>query len=406
MDDLQKPGSLSRREQNAGMVISLLAITLLLIYLSLSIIRVDNEIALLSSIGTSFLCSSSLCLLVLRKYRRENKPLMIDYLNVGTQRYILAILMVLYGIDKLLGNFFDYQLFALDSKLIDVSEFQLAWFFYGKNRWQELFTGIMEFVPGLLLLRRRTYYVAAVILLPVTAQVFLLNFFFKIGGITFPVSTVLLACNLYIIYSQKEKILLFLKSLNFNKVDALTGRTRTIIRMLKNAGIILAFLFIVLKAWPVIFKSAYQRKYQGLVGVYSLKEMKKNGMEYKPVNDSIYYKDLYIEKQARWNILRRFNNETDAFILNIETRNNSLGLYINKGGIGDSPDIIDSATALKGIYKLKEGLLNLSAESTTNAESRSQSDFQRFFCVAFASRIRFTCGFKWGNGCKIVPDLP
>jgi hypothetical protein len=357
MDDLQTPGSLNKREQAAGAAISLLAITLLLTYLSLSIIRVDDEIAVLSSIGSIFLGSTILCLLVLRKYRRENKPLMIDYLNVGTQRYILAILMVLYGIDKLLGNFFDYQLFALDSKLIDVSEFQLAWYFYGKNRWQELFAGIMEFVPGLFLLHRRTYYVAAIILLPVTAQVFLLNFFFKIGGITFPVSTVLLACNLYIVYSQKEKILLFFRSLNFNRIDALTGRTRTIIRVLKGVGILLAFLFIFLKVRPVIFRSPYQSKYQALVGVYSLKEMKKNGMEYKPVNDSIYYRDLYVEKQGRWNILRRFDNETEAFVLNINTRNDSVGLYLNKGGIGDGPDIIDSATALKGLYTLKEGLL-------------------------------------------------
>src|SRR4051794_12365177 len=113
--------ALNKREQNAGAVISSLAITLLLIYLSLAILGLDNEIAMLSSIGIAFLCSACLCLLVVRKYRREGKPFMIDYLNVGTQRYILGIFMILYGIDKLLGNFFDYQLFALDSKLADVS---------------------------------------------------------------------------------------------------------------------------------------------------------------------------------------------------------------------------------------------------------------------------------------------
>ncbi len=344
---------LSKREQNTGAIISMFAITLLLTYISLSIIGFGSENALLSTIGIVFLTSICLCLLVLRKYRKANKPLMIDYLNIGTQRFILALLMILYGIDKLLGNFFDYQLFALDSKLVDVSEFQLAWFFYGKNHWQELFTGIMEFVPGLFLFHRRTYYIAAIVLLPVTAQVFLLNFFFKIGGITFPAASILLACNLYILYSQKEKIVLFFKSLNFDIIDPLTGATKTVITILKSIGLLLAVLLIFIKVKPALFQSSYQKKYQGLVGVYTLKEMKKNSFEYRPVNDSGYYKDLYIEKQSRWNILRRFNGETDAFILKLNTHNDSIGLYINKDGIGDGPIIMDSATAFKGVYKFR-----------------------------------------------------
>jgi hypothetical protein len=344
---------LSKTEQNIGAVISMFAITLLLIYISLSIFGFDDEVAILYAIGIVFLASVGLCLLVLRKYRKANNPAMIDYLNVGTQRYILALFMILYGIDKLLGNFFDYQLFALDSKLVDVSEFQLAWFFYGKNIWQELFAGIMEFVPALFLFHRRTYYIAALVLLPVTAQVFLLNFFFKIGGITFPAATILLCCNLYIIYSQKQKIILFFRSLNFNMTEPLTGTTKRLIRVLKRIAFVLAALIIFAKVKPAFFKSFQEKKYQELVGVYTLKEMKKNGAEYKPINDSSYYKDLYIEKQARWNILRRFNGETDAFILKIDTKNDSADLYINKGGIGDDPDIIDRATVFRGVYKLQ-----------------------------------------------------
>ncbi len=359
MEDFQKPGTLNKTEQNAGAVISLFALTLIFIYLSFGLFGLNSETAIISSIGIAFLCSVCLCLFTLIKYRREHKPLVIDYLNIGTQRYVLAILMALYGIDKLLGNFFDYQLFALDSKLADVSEFQLAWFFYGKNHWQELFTGLMEFVPGILLFRKQTYYVAALILLPVTSQVFLLNFFFKIGGVTFPAATILLACNLYILYSQREKIVLFFRSLSFSSVDVLTGKAKTIIRILKIMGISLAVMLVFVKVRPVIFRSQYQRMYQGLVGVYSLKEMKKNGLEFKPLNDSNYYRDLYIEKQARWNILRRFDNETEAFVLKIGTRNDSLGLYINKSGIGDGPTIVDTITALRGIYKLQGKYLTI-----------------------------------------------
>ncbi|MBL7711744.1 MAG: hypothetical protein JNL13_04745 [Chitinophagaceae bacterium] len=57
-------------------------------------------------------------------------------------------------------------------------------------------------------------------------------------------------------------------------------------------------------------------------------------------------------KQDRWNVLRRFDGKTEAFILNITATNDSISLYLNKGGLGDDPDIIDSASALKGIYRL------------------------------------------------------
>lgn len=350
---------LSKAEQNIGAAISILATTLLLIYLTLALSGLENGNALLIAAGGGLVITTGIWLFILVRYRRSGSSFMIDYLNIGVQRYILAILMVLYGIDKLLGNFFDYELFALDSKLADVSEFQLAWFFYGKNHGQEFFTGIMEFVPALFLLHRRTYYVAAIVLLPVTAQVVLLNFFFKIGGVTFPVSCILLACNVYILYSQKEKIKQFFRSLNFKLPQQLAGKTKTVIRIAKGTGIFLVCMFILLKIKPVVFKSAGQKVYQGLVGVYTLKEVKKNGMAYNPHADSLLYKDLYIEKQARWNILRKFNDSTEAFILQLTPRNDSISLYLNKGGTGDGPDIIDSATALKGTYILKGQYLTI-----------------------------------------------
>ena len=71
--------------------------------------------------------------------------------------------MVKYGVPKLFGHFFDYQLSALDTPMGSVSDFELAWYFYGLNPWHELFAGIMEFVPGLLLFHRRTYYLGALL---------------------------------------------------------------------------------------------------------------------------------------------------------------------------------------------------------------------------------------------------
>ncbi|HEX8331814.1 MAG TPA: hypothetical protein VF622_04285 [Segetibacter sp.] len=350
---------LNKREQNLGVLISFFAIFLLFLFISFSTLGFHNEIRLLSALVTILISTLCLCLFVVRNNRKENKVVEIDYLNVGTQRYILGIFMLFYGAPKLFGTFFDYQLFALDSKLIDASEFELAWFFYGKNKWQELFAGIMEFVPGILLLHRRTYYVASILLLPVTSQVFILNLFFKIGGITFPAAMILLACNVYIIYSQKDKIIHFFKSLHFSPKINLGAKTVAFIKVGRWAIILLAVLVIFRNVKPAFIKSDYQVKYAKLIGAYTLEAMTKNNIQYTPTKEGIFYKDLYIEKQSRWNILRRFNNKADAFIIDVNTKNDSVRIFINKGGIGDEKDIIDSSTVLKGIYSLNANYLTI-----------------------------------------------
>ncbi|MES2762595.1 MAG: hypothetical protein V4677_10320 [Bacteroidota bacterium] len=343
---------LNKREQNLGAVISSFVIVLLLVYLSFFILGFGGELVMLISMLVIFAGTFCLCFFTIRSLRKQGKHNTIDYLNVGTQRYLLGLFMVFYGIPKLTGNFFDYQLFALDSKLGDVSEFELAWYYFGKNKWQELFAGIMEVVPGLLLLNRRFWYVAALILLPVTGQVFILNLFFKIGGVTFPAACILLACNLYILYSQKEKLLQFFRSIAHSSNAELSRKSRGIVSVGRWTVIVLSLGIVALTVKRSFFAGGSQEGYRQLVGVYELHKVTKNNRPYEPGKDSTLYKDLYIEKQSRWNMLRRCNDKTDAFILKLNPNNDSLELYINKGGIGDSPDIPDSASVLKGTGKL------------------------------------------------------
>lgn len=372
---MSKGVALTKRDQSIGVVTTLLAFALFLMYVAF-ISGLANQGFASVVFGLVFIGAIGFSIFIFRKYRKENTATIIDYLNVGVQRHLLGLFMIFYGVPKLFGVFFDYQLFALDSKLADASEFELAWYFYGKNRWQELFSGVMEFIPGIMLFSRRTYYLGAILLLPVTAQVFILNLFFKIGGVTFPAATILLACNAYILYSQKEKILQFIRTLNFSPAVNFSGKALLFVKSCKWAVIILAVLLIGMRAKSVLFKSEYQRNYDRLVGMYTLEEMKKNNALYVPVNDSQYYKDLYIEKQSRWNILRRFNNKTDAFLLELNPANDSLTLYINKGGIGDGPDIKDMSTVLKGRYTLDKSVLRIhavQAKDTLQLKYRKQS---------------------------------
>ena len=311
--------------------------------------------------GVALLAFGALMLLTIgwvitmaRRTGRAGQTDVMDYLNLGVQRYVLGLFMVKYGLPKIYGNFFDYQLFAMDSPMGAASDFELAWYLYGLNPWQELFAGVMEFLPGLLLFHRRTYYLGALLLLPVVAQVFLLNVFFKIGGLTFPIAVVLLLCNLSILWSEKQKILAFVHSLDFTSKITVSKATSRMVLVGRYAVLVLAVLFVFKSTKSEFFRSESRLNYEALVGVYTLESMEKNGEVFVPGKEDPHYKDLYIERQARWNILRRFNGETDAFVWRFTKEANGFELIINKGGTGDRPDILDEETRLAGTYQLDE----------------------------------------------------
>jgi len=72
--------------------------------------------------------------------------------------------MIFYGVPKLCGTFFDYQLFALDSKLIDVSEFELAWYYFERTDGRNYFPVLWN-LYRIIASTPETYYVASLILL-------------------------------------------------------------------------------------------------------------------------------------------------------------------------------------------------------------------------------------------------
>ena len=179
---------LSPLEQNLSAAVTVTALGLIALMASMIFLPSHGIDGALVAFALSMLLIISGVVLLIRKLRRAGQAETINYLNIGIQRYVLGLFMVKYGVPKVFGTFFDYQLFALDAPMGDVADFELAWYFYGRNPWHELFAGVMELIPGLLLFHRRTYYLGAIILLPVVSQVFILNSFFNIGVITFPLS--------------------------------------------------------------------------------------------------------------------------------------------------------------------------------------------------------------------------
>jgi hypothetical protein len=306
---------------------------------------------LVLSIGVSMGTRNRLC--------RAGRVHEARHISISVQRYILAMFMVMYGLPKLMGSFFDYQLFALDRKLAEVVEFSLTWYFHGKNKWLELLMGLMETFPGILLLWRRTWYPAALLLLPVTAQVLLVNLFNSISPVTLTAAIILFAGNVSIVLSQRELVARFLRSVADAAQPAMGRRTRIAGRIGQGITLLaMGYLFFTFGP-PSLDRSDKAMAYGKLVGAYALQDIRVNGMPHDTANDDVHYKDLYIERQSRWNIMRSINGETCALKLVLHTPSDSIALFRNEGGIGDGVPVLDSLTVFKGTYTLRDSLLIL-----------------------------------------------
>ena len=356
------------RLRTAASIVSLLGLMIVVLIVCAGLfLEGHSEATIIGVLLVLFVLMTGTFVALIRGLKKAGDFATIDYLNLGIQRYVLALFMVQYGMPKVLGRFFDYQLFALDTPMGSVSDFELAWYFYGLNPWQELFAGLMELVPGLMLLHRRTYYLGAVILLPVVGQVLLLNFFMNIGVLTLPFAVVLLGCNLAILVSEKDKIVAFIASLDFSWTHELSARLKIGVALGRWLSIALCAFFILNPVRQLISPHLNAQRSNELVGVYTLESMQKAGKAFDPGTDERYYKDLYFERQSRFHMLRRLNNKTDAFQWRFVDETDGFTLKINAGGAGDRPDVIVEENALEGRYQLQGDRLLLTG--TQNGES-------------------------------------
>jgi hypothetical protein len=108
-------------------------------------------------------------------------------------RYMVALIMLSYGIDKLIPIQMSYpDVTDLLSRLGDQDHFSLLWNFVGVSPGYEIFTGICEITASLLLIFRRTHIFGALAMCIVLCNVVALNIFYNISVKFY--SSLLLVC--------------------------------------------------------------------------------------------------------------------------------------------------------------------------------------------------------------------
>ncbi|MCC8410913.1 hypothetical protein LJ707_18375 [Mucilaginibacter sp. UR6-1] len=133
------------------------------------------------------------------------------YLYLLLVRYSLAITMLPYAFTKILRTQFVLTSSSLLTPLEQTPGTVLTWAFLGHSPWFEVLLGFFELIPALLLFFRRTTFLGAVLMLPVTLNVFLINYALELWDATKLIATVLLILNLLILFIEWKKVLGILK---------------------------------------------------------------------------------------------------------------------------------------------------------------------------------------------------
>ncbi|ATP58934.1 hypothetical protein CPT03_21915 [Pedobacter ginsengisoli] len=130
------------------------------------------------------------------------------HLYLGMTRYLLGITMIPYALTKILRTQFVLTGFALTElqSLESMSGTTLAWAFLGHSVWFQVLLGFLELIPAILLLFRRTTLLGAMLMLPVTLNVFLINYALDLWPGTKVIASALLILNILALVFEWAKI--------------------------------------------------------------------------------------------------------------------------------------------------------------------------------------------------------
>jgi uncharacterized membrane protein len=297
-----------------------------------------------------------------RYFRQKNDLETLEYFSLSFLRYALAYLMFFYGTGKLFNRFFDITYSAQDTKLAELKSFYLTWYFFGRSTVQIVLLGLMELIPAILLLFRRTYFLGAVILLPVSANVFIVNTFNRVSPFTFLVSLVILLGNMYLIWSRKAEIQAFFKRIaetgTRQSLSPLAGKARI-------AGKVLVIGSLAYFTGTTIYGKVRQKisptykHINKITGGFELQQLEVNNRLVLPKLGDKYYQHLYLEPQARWNSVKTFDPSAEPakLVVKWNAKNDSVSTYL-KLYDDVARNEVDSATTFVGTYKLvKDKLL-------------------------------------------------
>jgi hypothetical protein len=130
-------------------------------------------------------------------------PKILDWL-----RYFCAFMLYMYGVSKLLHLQFNMASELAPRPIGSLNGYQLTWFYYGYSRVYASILGLTQIAGATLLLFRKTTLLGAIIMLPVMANILLVNIFIMVNDYgPYFMSAVIFASMLIILWHQRAALL-------------------------------------------------------------------------------------------------------------------------------------------------------------------------------------------------------
>ena len=105
----------------------------------------------------------------------------LNYWFLVFSRYYLGYFMIYYGLFKIMPiQFGEIAFWRMLQPYGESSPMGLAWTFLGYSKGYNLFMGLSEFIGGVLLFHKKTRLLGGLILVPVTANIVAINFFYDV----------------------------------------------------------------------------------------------------------------------------------------------------------------------------------------------------------------------------------
>ncbi|MAP54546.1 MAG: hypothetical protein CL605_06540 [Altibacter sp.] len=129
-----------------------------------------------------------------------------------------------YGVGKILGGQFyrkgNIPEAIAQTKLLDVTGFDLAWTFFGYSEAYVFFIGVSQIIGSVLLLFNRTKLLGALVLVPVLLNIIMVDLTFQISWGALMSACIYLSSLLVVLWLNKRRIL--------KALQVLTGEGRVI----------------------------------------------------------------------------------------------------------------------------------------------------------------------------------
>jgi hypothetical protein len=135
-------------------------------------------------------------------------------------RYFCAFMLYMYGSSKLLHFQFNLQSELVHRPIGSLSGYELTWYYFGFSRVYACILGLMQVAGATLLLFRKTTLLGALAMLPVMANILLINIFVLVNDYgPYVISTLICLSLIAILWHQRVALLTLLWSTQNGEPD-------------------------------------------------------------------------------------------------------------------------------------------------------------------------------------------